>query len=142
MPTSRHSQRFPATMSAFEDASVTLRRVFDDCGVHGASRYRAELVFEEIVSNVIRHGHGDGRAHHIDVAFECTDEELVLTFEDDGPAFDPRQHPDPVRPISIEDTPIGGLGIFLVRKSAARLYYERTPDQKNRLIVAIATTDV
>ena len=62
----------------------------------------------------------------------------ALIIEDDGRPFDPLQRPDPVLPKSIETAPLGGLGIMLARKSSERLHYERTADDKNRLVATIA----
>src|SRR5262249_17471967 len=107
-------------------------------GVRGRARYNAELVFEEVVSNVVRHGNVDGRMHQIDVSLACESREIVLTFEDDGQAFDPLDRPMPILPKSLEEARLGGLGILLMRKASTCLHYERTSDQKNRLTVTIA----
>jgi serine/threonine-protein kinase RsbW len=131
-----HLLRFAATRAHFEQASADARRALDACGVQGRARYNAELVFEEVVSNVIRHG----RAEEMSVALACESgaSTIVLTFEDAGPPFDPLEHPAPVLPKSLEEAPLGGLGLLLARKASTDLRYERTPDQRNRLTVTIA----
>jgi signal transduction histidine kinase len=93
-------------------------------------------VFEEVISNVIRHG----EAHQIEVSVARQADGIVLTFDDDGQPFDPLQRPTPVLPTSIEEAPLGGLGLLLLRKASTQLRYERTPGQTNRLTVTIATT--
>jgi anti-sigma regulatory factor (Ser/Thr protein kinase) len=126
--------RFPSRPENLERAAADVRATLDQAGVRGRARGRAELVFEEVVSNVVRHG----SAGHIDVSVASDDDSLVLSFEDDGPPFDPLQHSDPVLPKAVEEANVGGLGLFLVRKVATALRYERTRDAKNRLIVTIA----
>lgn len=119
---------------------MDVRAELDACGVHGRARDNAELVFEEVVSNVIRHA-GDGHAHEIDVSLSCEANAIVLVFDDDGQPFNPISHPDPILAKSIEEAPpAGGFGIYLMRKAASGLHYERTPGGKNRLTVTIATT--
>lgn len=130
---------FAASPDGFEQGFIDVRAALDDGAVGARARYNAELVFEEVVSNVIRHGSGQGRAHYIDVSLAFEANAIVLTFDDDGPAFDPLQYPSPTLPKSLAEAPPGGLGIFLVRKAATALRYERTPDQKNRLVVTIAS---
>ena len=49
-----------------------------------------------------------------------------LVFLDDGPAFDPTAVPDPPRATSIQDAPLGGLGIRLIRGFARSMSYRRT----------------
>lgn len=100
------------------------------------ARANAELVFEEVISNVIRHA----GAHQIEVSLARQAEAIVLTFEDDGEPFDPLQRPTPVPPTSIEEAPLGGLGLLLLRKASTQLRYERIAGHTNRLTVTIATT--
>jgi serine/threonine-protein kinase RsbW len=126
------------TLADFQRAADDLRSALDLHGVDDRARAQAELIFEEIVTNVIRHGGAGGRPPRVDVAVDIGQDELILTFEDDGPPFDPLQRPDPVRPTSIEDATPGGLGIYLSRRSAADVRYERTGDGRNRLTVAVA----
>jgi anti-sigma regulatory factor (Ser/Thr protein kinase) len=98
---------------------------------------RAFLVFEEIVTNIIRYGFDDANEHAIEVSFAIGDGELTLTFDDDGRPFDPRGAPNPDLHRSLANAPIGGRGLFLVRKTAKRLDYERTQKGRNRLAVTI-----
>jgi anti-sigma regulatory factor (Ser/Thr protein kinase) len=125
--------RFPSQPEGFEQAAADLRATLDQAGVAGHARGSAELVFEEVVSNVVRHG----AARHIDVSVASDENALVLSFEDDGPPFDPLQHPGPGLPKTVEEANVGGLGLFLVHQVANTLRYERTRDGKNRLIVTI-----
>ena len=106
-------------------------------GVGPKPRFQAELVLEEMVSNVFRHGHDDGASHVVDVTICVTPADIVLVISDDGRPFNPLERPDPVMPDDIADAAAGGLGIMLVRKAARRLAYERTGG-RNRLTVTIA----
>jgi serine/threonine-protein kinase RsbW len=137
-----HVLRFSPNLVDFERASTELRAALDACGVRGGGRYNAELIFEEVVSNVIRHGHdADGRRpQQIGVSLACDSptNAIVLTFEDDGPPFNPLERPLPALPKTIDEAPLGGLGLLLLRKASSGLHYERTADQKNRLTVTIA----
>jgi anti-sigma regulatory factor (Ser/Thr protein kinase) len=139
---------FPATMQGFHQAFGELRGQLEGGELHPAARYGIELVFEEIVANIVRHGagHDDGHAAgassgvDVRVAVEIDDATIVMTFDDSGVAFDPLAVADPRRPTTIEDTPIGGLGLMMVRRAALDLRYERTPQQRNRLTVKLPTT--
>jgi serine/threonine-protein kinase RsbW len=131
--------RFSSSPEEFAQASADVRKAVARSGAGERARHRAEVVFEEIVSNVIRHGRA-GQTGHIQVTVALDADALVLTFEDDGQPFDPLQHPSPAQPGSLEEAPDGGLGLVLVRKASTRLQYERTPDEKNRLVVTIVST--
>ena len=49
----------------------------------------------------------------------------VPELRDRGLAFDPWEAPEPVRPTSLEEAPIGGLGIHLMRRVSDGLGYRR-----------------
>ncbi len=55
---------------------------------------------------------------------------IILTFVDSGIPYDPLKKPDPDVTLSAEDRAIGGLGIFMVKKSMDLLQYKRM-DEKN-----------
>jgi anti-sigma regulatory factor (Ser/Thr protein kinase) len=81
---------------------------------------RLEVVFEELVSNAIRHG----SAQTVQVCAEAEGEGLTLVIEDDGAPFNPLDQPEPAALTHIATAPVGGLGIALVAKLATRLDYE------------------
>jgi anti-sigma regulatory factor (Ser/Thr protein kinase) len=60
------------------------------------------------------------------------DQILTVTVIDDGRPFDPLALPPPDLSLDIKDRPIGGLGIFLLRKLADEIHYEWR-DGRNRL---------
>ena len=59
---------------------------------------------------------------------------LALTFIDSGVAYDPLARPDPDITLSVEDRPIGGLGVFLVKKIVDEAHY-KYEEGKNILTV-------
>jgi len=130
---------FPGTLVGFEHAFTRLRDELDAANLSAGARYNAELVFEEIVANIVRHGSEPERATAVHVALEVGGESIVFTFLDDGVPFDPRERTDPIAPKSLEEAAVGGLGLMLVRRAATGLEYCRTADHRNRLVVTLAT---
>jgi anti-sigma regulatory factor (Ser/Thr protein kinase) len=97
---------------------------------------RARLVFEEIVTNVIRYGFADSGEHVIHAVAEIDNEDLTLRFDDDGRPFDPRTAPAPAPGGSLAQASIGGRGLMLVRAAARRIDYEHSGG-RNRLTVTL-----
>ena len=124
-----------------EAGQQALREFLEAEGVSDRGLYHAELAFEELVANIIRHAYGERNKgmHSIDVSVCVGGEEIALTVEDDGPAFDPLQVPAPPLPSTIEDARIGGLGLPLVRMVAKRLEYARLAG-RNRVSLSIQRT--
>jgi anti-sigma regulatory factor (Ser/Thr protein kinase) len=86
------------------------------------------LILDEFVSNVIRHGYDDGRAHEIHVAVGLAGDVASIRIEDDGRPFNPLDAPPPDLDLPIEQRPIGGLGIFIARALADSIEYRRERD--------------
>ena len=129
--------RFPGTHAGFARAFARLRGALDGEGLDPAPRYNVELVFEEIVANIVAHGAVDGRKPDVRVTLEPSSDSIVLRFEDDGPPFDPRGRSDPVPAQSLGKARVGGFGLMLVRRAASALDYLRTAEGRNRVTVTL-----
>jgi anti-sigma regulatory factor (Ser/Thr protein kinase) len=116
---------------------AALRDFLTTHAVDGRGAYQTELAFEELVSNVLRHGGRGPHAAPVDVRVALGASAITLMVEDDGPAFDPLAVPEPTLPTRLEDAAIGGLGLLLVRRMSAGMAYERTGG-RNRVTVTIA----
>ena len=134
MSSGEHRFRFPPTLAGFAVAAEALRERLDTWDLADGLRYNVEMAFEEAATNIIRHGQA---ARDVDATITLGLDEIVLTFEDDGVPFDPRHHPAPAFPSSIEEAPVGGLGLPLLRSVLSRMDYERTPEQHNRLTLVL-----
>lgn len=129
--------KLPATFAAHARAAGELRRVLAGRGIGAKPRYNAELVFEEIISNIIRHGCSDHAQCAIEVALRFEENAIVMSFQDNGPPFDPRAYELPRMPRSLDSARDGGLGLLLVNQSSERIDYEWTRQNKNHLTVTI-----
>jgi anti-sigma regulatory factor (Ser/Thr protein kinase) len=113
------------------------RSVSQFCAEHGLSSEiegDLSLALEEILVNVIRHGHPEGGKHDIQVQLSLEQDCVIATVEDDGMPFNPLEAPEPDLDSPIEIRPIGGLGIHLVRNITDGLEYHRN-EGRNRLVM-------
>ena len=78
-----------------------------------------DLIVEEIFVNIVNYSKTD----FIKVKVEFENPTLTIEFIDNGIEFNPLLKEDPETPQSIEDTKIGGLGIFLTKELADKLDY-------------------
>lgn len=121
--------------SAFAEipaASQAASRWLASHGASPAADYLANLAIEELVTNCIKYGYDDSAAHTIEVELKLSAGELVVTVTDDGHPFNPLELPEPDTSLPVQDRPIGGLGIHLLRKLSDQMDYART-DGRNRL---------
>jgi sigma-B regulation protein RsbU (phosphoserine phosphatase) len=94
-------------------------------GVDTKTRRQLSLVFDELLNNTISYGYEDSEAHDIEVTVSLSDGRLYATISDDGKPFNPFESAAPDTDLSVEDRPIGGLGVHLVRNVMDRVSYER-----------------
>ena len=90
------------------------------------------LAFDELVTNCIKYGYDDAHDHTIVFILSFDDHNLNIDVIDDGRPFNPLSAPEPDLSLQLDDRPIGGLGIHLLRKLADHMAYERRGDA-NRL---------
>jgi anti-sigma regulatory factor (Ser/Thr protein kinase) len=87
--------------------------------------FALRLCLEEAVLNIVNHGAADAP---VIVRLFPAEAELTAEVLDRGRAFDPRSAPAPVKPRSLREAAIGGLGIHLIRNFATRIDYATTLD--------------
>jgi sigma-B regulation protein RsbU (phosphoserine phosphatase) len=97
----------------------------------------AELVAEELLTNILHAAEAQARGVGISVECALQSSEIVLTVRDDGPGFDPLAFQDPKLDADIADRPLGGLGIPIVRHLADTCRYARI-DGWNTLEIRLA----
>ncbi len=81
------------------------------------------LVLEEVVSNVIRHGYRGREDGEVSIGLHLTGRVVTITVEDEGTPFNPLDHPDPQLAMPPEERMVGGLGIYLVRQLMDEVNY-------------------
>lgn len=84
-----------------------------------------DIAIDELFGNIVRY------AYHPEIGsatvqVEVTKEPLavVITFIDQGKPYDPLAKEDPNVTLSAEEREIGGLGIYIVKKSMTDITYE------------------
>ena len=90
------------------------------------------MAVEEAVTNVIDYAYPNGTEGNIDIAIEADESRIRFILTDSGTEFDPTSVSKADTTLSVNDRPIGGLGVFLVRNLMDSINYERT-DGKNVL---------
>jgi anti-sigma regulatory factor (Ser/Thr protein kinase) len=115
-------------------------RIADDSGRRQQSNaetsHNVKVALDEILTNIISYAYDDTREHIIVIRLSLDQEKLTVEVEDDGRPFNPLNVPEPDTKELLEERPIGGLGIYLVRKLVDELEYRRQND-RNILIMRL-----
>ena len=111
-----------------------IEKVAAEWGLSEDDTVNLNLILDEFVSNVIRHGFEDEGEHDIPVTLDLDGDVVNIRIEDDGRPFNPLEAPPPDLDLPIEERPLGGLGIFIARSLADTVEYRR---ENNRNVLLI-----
>ena len=82
------------------------------------------VAIEEVFVNVAHYAYGDGDGDvRFDISFDEETRNIIFRMVDKGVAFDPLKKPDPDVTLSAEEREIGGLGIFITKKTMDSVAY-------------------
>jgi serine/threonine-protein kinase RsbW len=96
---------------------------------------RLLVIFDELLTNVVTYGYeGTASDGHVEAALSLEGNRLIVEFVDDGRPFDPLTTAQPDLDLPVEERPIGGLGIAIVRTLVDEIGYTRDGNH-NRLIL-------
>lgn len=99
------------------------------------AQMQIDIAIDEIFSNIAFYAYGDGEGEAT-IRFEELDfpRAVRITFIDSGVPYNPLSAEEPDITLSAEERKIGGLGIFMVKKSMDAMHYEYK-EGKNRLSI-------
>ena len=92
-------------------------------------RMKIDLAIDELIANVANYAYASGKGEvTVRFAFDEADRMVSITFIDEGVPYDPLKKRDPDVTLSAAERQIGGLGIFLVKKTMDSMEYKREND--------------
>jgi serine/threonine-protein kinase RsbW len=114
-------------------------RYCEEHDVDAESRHDLHLIVEEACINVITHAYPVGAPGPLSVQVEaktCKGRPMMqITVEDQGRPFNPLALPQPDCSLPVEDRPIGGLGVMLIRRLSDVQHYTHHARRGNVLTI-------
>jgi serine phosphatase RsbU (regulator of sigma subunit)/anti-sigma regulatory factor (Ser/Thr protein kinase) len=110
-------------------------------GISTPIRRKMNIVFDEMLNNIISYAYHDEDEHEIEIRVELSENRLTVSIVDDGIPFNPIGVETPDTELSLEERKIGGLGIHLVRRVMDKVSYQRRIDKNIATIVKQLNTD-
>lgn len=93
-----------------------------DCSMK--AQMQIDVAIDELFSNIARYAYPDGPGKAtVGIAFDEENRMCSVVFSDEGIPFDPLAQQAPDTSLPLMDRPVGGLGIFLVKKTMDAVEY-------------------
>ena len=103
-------------------------------GLTQSDTWPFHVVLDEILSNVVKHGFSTkGGPGRIEIELRLEAEAFEMVIVDDAPPFNPLEAERPDTSLDLEERPLGGLGIEIVRRLMDVTEYQRVDEGRNRL---------
>ncbi len=113
-----------ATFENIELVTDFVNEVLESWDCPMKAQIQIDIAIDELFGNIARYAYAPG-VGKATVRVELSEDEnaAVVTFIDNGVAYDPLKKDDPDTTLSAEDRDVGGLGIFIVKKSMDDMVY-------------------
>ena len=109
-----------------------LEEIGQELDLSAQESFNIHLALEEAVTNVIMYAYPQNEVHTLELTAAYADNKLIFRVVDTGKEFDPTAQPDTDVTLSLEERPVGGLGILLIKSLMQKVEYSRV-DGKNIL---------
>lgn len=132
MTTLQHELTVTGDHTALPQIADFVEAACEQCCVDPCARFDIQLAVEEACCNIIEHAYSSagGRLH---LRFEVKGPDVEVTLHDSGQPFDPAAIPTPDLERSLEERPIGGLGLHLMRQLMDEVSFDFAGDAGNTL---------
>ena len=115
---------FPAKTEALNDVLGFVEETLESLDCSMKIQMAVSVAIEEVFVNVAHYAYGDGEGDvTLGIGFDADSRAMTFRMADQGVPFDPLKMPDPDITLSAEDRDIGGLGIFITKKTMDTVTY-------------------
>ena len=113
---------FPATDAALQDVNLFVEEQLEAAGCTPRNMMKIMVALEELFINVAHYAYEDGNGE-VSVCLTIADDTMTLRLKDKGIPFDPLAKEDPDVTLDAGERRIGGLGIYMVKKTMDSMTY-------------------
>ena len=118
------TKTFPAKIEVLSDVLEFVDQTLEGYACPRKIQTAVCVAIEEIFVNIARYAYGDGEGDvMLDIGFEEQSRTVSFRMTDKGVPFDPLQKPDPDITLPAKERKIGGLGIFITKKTMDSVAY-------------------
>ena len=115
----------PATVENIEKVTEFVNSQLEEINCPIKAKMQIDIAIDELFGNIAHYAYKP-ETGPATVRVEVTETPIsvIVTFIDHGIPYDPLKNDDPDVTLSAEESAIGGLGIFMVKKTMDEITYE------------------
>ncbi|MBR4874071.1 MAG: SpoIIE family protein phosphatase [Clostridia bacterium] len=118
------NKTYPAKVEALPDILGFVDEMLEKHECPMKTQMAICVAIEEVFVNVARYAYGEGEGDvTLGIGFEEESRTITFRMADKGTPFDPLKKPDPDITLPAEERQIGGLGIFITKKTMDTVTY-------------------
>lgn len=115
---------FPAEETSLKMALQFVETELEKVGCPIKTAMQLTIAIEEIFVNVVHYAYPAGKGEvKLGVAFDREENRVTFCMRDHGIPFNPLARSDPDITLSADERGIGGLGIYMMKKTMDEVYY-------------------
>ena len=119
--------KLPAVIESIPKLTAWMDEALEKLDCPMKAQMQLDVAMDEIFSNIARYAYPDQNgAAAVRMDFDEITRLFSLEFRDQGIPFNPLEQAEPDTALGVEARGIGGLGIFLVRKTMDEVSYQYT----------------
>lgn len=117
--------KVPASIERLDEVTDFVNDRLEELSCPLKAQMQIDIAIDEIFGNIARYAYGSDIGDAVVRVESDTDSlSVVITFIDSGKPFNPLKRDDPDVTLSAEERGIGGLGIYVVKKTMDNVEYE------------------
>lgn len=122
-----------ANLDALAEISAFVTDAAEQAGLDERATWQVQLAVDEAATNIIQHAYEPDAPGDITLDCTCTGGQFVVVLRDQGRQFNPEEVPLPDIEASLEDRPVGGLGLYLITRLMDEVRFDFDPQAGNVL---------
>lgn len=126
----------PAEVEKLPELLSFLEQQLEEVGCSPKTQMQISVAAEEIFVNIANYAYAPGKGiATVRLTIREDPSEAAITFIDRGTPFDPLKKEDPDVTLSLEEREIGGLGIYMTKKTMDDVRYEYKDGQNQLTLI-------
>ena len=132
---------FPASLEYLDAIRTFAAQAARDAGLNDSDIYSVELSVDEASTNIIEHAYEGIQGGDIEITCDSDAKALTVIIRDHGKPFDPSNLVSPDLEANLDSRPVGGLGVFLIKRQMDEVRFEPLGEAGNVLTMVKCCKD-